>query len=100
MPDGGGSLNTTNQEVVAVFGGMSACTGTFVQKNGVYGYVLTAAHCVDDSAPTQVVQGDGFELTQYVVPDFGYALILNFFSPDAASWVETSDAVAATLMGC
>ncbi|MEL7157321.1 MAG: hypothetical protein AAFN30_12055 [Actinomycetota bacterium] len=49
---------------------------------------------------TQVLQGDGFEFTQYVVPDFGYALVLDFFSPDAAAWNDTSDAVAATLMGC
>ncbi|MEM8925382.1 MAG: serine/threonine-protein kinase [Actinomycetota bacterium] len=49
---------------------------------------------------SQVVVGDGFEFTQYVVPDFGYALVLDFFSPNAERWRETSDAVAATLMGC
>ncbi len=49
---------------------------------------------------TQVVVGDGFEFTQYVVPDYGYALVLDFFSPNAATWTDTSDAVAATLMGC
>jgi predicted Ser/Thr protein kinase len=49
---------------------------------------------------SQVVANDGFDLTQYVVPDFGYALVMNFSSPDAARWMETSDAIAATLMGC
>ncbi|MFV2039599.1 MAG: hypothetical protein ACC660_05105 [Acidimicrobiales bacterium] len=49
---------------------------------------------------TQVVDGDTSDLTQYVIPDFGYVLLLNFSSPDAAKWQETSDAIAATVMGC
>ncbi len=49
---------------------------------------------------TQVVAGDGFDFTQYVVPDYGYAIIMGFASPDASAWEATSDAIAATLMGC
>lgn len=48
----------------------------------------------------QVVQFDTHQVTQYVVPDAGYAMVLNFNSPDAGRWRETSDAIAATLLGC
>lgn len=48
----------------------------------------------------QVTQRDGFEVTQYLLPDFGYVLALNFSSPSADRWVDTSDAIAATMMGC
>ena len=37
---------------------------------------------------------------RYVIPDFGYAIVLSFRSPDAATFQETSDAIAATAMGC
>ena len=37
---------------------------------------------------------------QYAVPDFGYALVLDFRVPDVEGWVETTDAIAATAMGC
>jgi predicted Ser/Thr protein kinase len=49
---------------------------------------------------SQVIANNRFDVTQYVVPDFGYALVMSFTSPDADRWMETSDAIAATLMGC
>ncbi len=49
---------------------------------------------------TQVVNGDTSDLTQYIVPDFGYAIVMSFGARDGAKWQETSDAIAATLFGC
>ncbi len=49
---------------------------------------------------TQIVVGDGFELNQYVIPDFGYTMVVSLTAPRVADWVETSDAMAATVMGC
>ena len=39
-------------------------------------------------------------IAQYAVPDFGYALVLDFRVPDVGSWGDTTDAIAATAMGC
>ncbi|MCP4222193.1 MAG: protein kinase [Actinomycetia bacterium] len=49
---------------------------------------------------TQIVAGDGFELNQYVIPDFGYTMVVSLTAPQVADWFETSDAMAATVMGC
>ena len=49
-----GSADTTHTAVVAIFSNQSVCSGTIVAVDGDSGYVLTAAHCVED-APVQVV---------------------------------------------
>jgi serine/threonine-protein kinase len=49
---------------------------------------------------SQVVDGDGFQLQQYVIPDYGYVMVVNFTAPQVADWVDTTDAIAATVMGC
>lgn len=69
-----GQLDTTHRAVVALFGRGSLCSGTIVQTDpdrGI-GWVLTAAHCVDD-APQFVIQADDINdrrATTYEVIDF------------------------------
>ncbi len=56
-----GQLDTTHQAVVALIGRNSICSGTIVQtdpQRGI-GWVLTAAHCVDD-VPQAIIQGNDF----------------------------------------
>ncbi len=68
-----GQLDTTHQAVVALIGRNSICSGTIVQtdpQRGI-GWVLTAAHCVDD-VPQAIIQGNdfnSFNTTQYQVID-------------------------------
>ena len=40
------------------------------------------------------------QVTRYVVPDFGYALVASFRTLDASESATVTDAIAATLMGC
>jgi MYXO-CTERM domain-containing protein len=73
----GGAPDTDNQAVVAIFMTQSKCTGTLIHVDGAGdGYVLTAAHCVDDSLnpPEEVVFGDDhnspdatFPVSEYVI---------------------------------
>jgi MYXO-CTERM domain-containing protein len=68
----GGSLDTTHQAVVALFGNQSACTATIVAVDGSTGYALTAAHCVNDP-PQVVVQGNDYNSSStidYQVTDY------------------------------
>src|SRR5215471_19057995 len=55
-----GTLDTTHQAVVALFGAQSECTATIVAVSGGYGYALTAAHCVTLDTPQYVVQGNDY----------------------------------------
>ena len=43
----GGSVDTTNDATVFVYGGNAACSGTLIHVNGSFGYVLTAGHCTN-----------------------------------------------------
>jgi len=46
---------------------------------------------------------EGLETTNritYVVPDFGYALIVTFEVPQSAEWVGIADSIAGTINGC
>jgi V8-like Glu-specific endopeptidase len=56
-----GSLDTTRDAVIAILGDQSLCSGTIIQTdpNRGLGWVLTAAHCVDD-VPRYVAQGADF----------------------------------------
>ena len=49
---------------------------------------------------TVVTDTDRGQLTRYIVPDFGYALVVSFRTPDAAESAPVTDAIAATVMGC
>lgn len=81
-----GTLDTTHQAVVAVLSNNSACTGTIINVQPPYAFVLTAAHCVDD--PPQVVrQGNDYDsgsAIQYNVQDYeahpGYNGSVNDFA--------------------
>ncbi len=67
-----GTKDTTHDAVVAVLGNQSACTGTIISKNvaAKKGYVLTAAHCVEDP-PQVIVRGQNYASgTQYPVVDY------------------------------
>jgi hypothetical protein len=75
------------EEVVAVFTNMSKCTGTIIDKDEPFAFVLTAAHCVDDNAPEVVIQGvdhDSGSAIQYTVQDYaihpGYNGSVNDFA--------------------
>lgn len=37
---------------------------------------------------------------RYVIPDFGYAIVMSFAAPQGSGWDEIADAVAATIVGC
>lgn len=73
-----GNADTTHQAVVAISlqstteGGI--CSGTIIKTDPAthIGWVLTAAHCVDDLAPNYVLQGDDFSKSSlvYDVVDF------------------------------
>jgi hypothetical protein len=52
QPIVGGSLDTTHEAVVALYSTEAFCTGTIVAKNGSNAFVLTAAHCVEPTAPS------------------------------------------------
>ena len=67
-----GDPDTMHDAVIAVLGNQSACTGTIIHKDvaNKRGYVLTAAHCVDDP-PQVVVRGTNYvNGTQYPVVDY------------------------------
>jgi hypothetical protein len=67
-----GALDNTHDAVIAVLGNQSACTGTIIHKDvaNKRGYVLTAAHCVEDP-PQVVVRGTNYvNGTQYPVVDY------------------------------
>ena len=75
------------EDVVAVFGAMSKCTGTIIGKDEPYAFVLTAAHCVEDSPPQVVIQGvdhNSGSSIQYSVDDYaihpGYNGSVNDFA--------------------
>jgi hypothetical protein len=59
-----GSADTTHTAVVALLAptttGFSECSGTVVQIKNGQGYVLTAAHCCNKTAPTVVVIGNDY----------------------------------------
>jgi MYXO-CTERM domain-containing protein len=76
-----GKADNTHDAVVAILskkaanGGMGwACTGTIVAKNGGTGYVLTAAHCVNDNAdpPAYVILGPDYSTSQTAFPVTNY----------------------------
>jgi MYXO-CTERM domain-containing protein len=82
-----GSLDTTHTAVVAIFSNQSVCSGTIVAVVGDEGYVLTAAHCVED-APVQVVFTDDYNNApfdnnvvsyaahpDYAFPDYDFAMV-------------------------
>lgn len=98
-----GQLDTTHQAVVAVLGGNSACTGTIIDVQPPYAFVLTAAHCVDD--PPQVVrQGDDYDsgsAIQYNVQEYlahpGYNDSVNDFAMLRVTGASASTPVMAVM---
>lgn len=89
-----GSPDTTHTAVVAIFGNQSVCSGTVVAVVGNDGYVLTAAHCVEDP-PLQVAFGNDYNNVPfdnnvvsyaahpgYSFPDYDFAMV-KFSGADA-----------------
>ncbi len=58
-----GSPDNDHPAVMAVLSNYGACSGTMVDVSGNAGYVLTAAHCVDDP-PQYVVQHKNYACIQ------------------------------------
>lgn len=59
-----GAPDTKHTAVVALLGtkadGIYTCSGSIVKVSGDIGYVLTAAHCCNDSTPSVVVMGSDY----------------------------------------
>jgi hypothetical protein len=59
-----GNADTAHTAVVALLapisGGFTECSGTIVQNKNGAGYVLTAAHCCNNGAPTLVVMSNDY----------------------------------------
>jgi hypothetical protein len=100
-----GSVDNSGQyeDVVAVFGAMSKCTGTIVAKQEPYAFVLTAAHCVNNGAPQVVVQGVNHDnpTATYNVQDYaihpGYNGSVNDFAMIRVTGAGPSTPVRAVL---
>jgi hypothetical protein len=78
-----GTPDTTHQAVVAVAGNNWACTGTIIDvdlSQGV-GYVLTAAHCVEQGPPQYVLQGNDYDNADAQYPVTDYASHPNYSQP-------------------
>ena len=46
------------------------------------------------------VENDTYGIRRYVIPDFGYVIVMDFAAPQGSGWDETADAVADTIVGC
>ena len=100
-----GQKDTTHDAVVAVLGNQSACTGTIIHKDvaAKRGYVLTAAHCVEDP-PQVVVRGTNYlNGTQY--PVVGYLAHSSYngevydFAMVTFSWSQAEPPVIPAMTG-
>lgn len=93
------NLNILRVEGDFTLGAGPAAVAPLIQQLGFEGFD-TEKTFLGRTILTKIQQLDGFDLLEYVVPDFGYALVLGIAVPDAATWGETADAIAATLAGC
>jgi secreted trypsin-like serine protease len=63
-----GSLDTTHQAVGLVAGASWACTGTLIGSTPPLGFVLTAAHCLEDGPPQYFILGNDYSSPDQVLP--------------------------------